>query len=151
VNKLRQAREFCFQYLFHLQLPIFESIKEELINDESKKILRSSIDEFKTSTNSLFDDEVNMFVEELISGTLQNYTSVEVTISDNLKNWKLSRLSKVDRTNLLLSVYELCYKPATPINVVINEAIEISKKFGTKESASFVNGILDNVAKSERK
>jgi N utilization substance protein B len=150
VNKLRLAREFCFQYLFHLQLPVFDSIKEELIGDQSKKILRSSINEFKSSTNSLFDDEVNMFVEELISGTLQNYTDVETTISNNLKNWKLSRLSKVDRTNLLLSVYELCYKPSTPVNVVINEAIEISKKFGTKESASFVNGILDNVAKAER-
>ena len=80
MNKLRQAREFCFQYLFHLQLPIFESIKTDLINDDSKRQLRESLSEYKDSTNSLFDDDVNRFVEDLISGTLANYDSVESTI-----------------------------------------------------------------------
>ena len=150
MNKLRQAREFCFQYLFHLQLPIFESIKTDLINDDSKRQLRESLSEYKDSTNSLFDDDVNRFVEDLISGTLANYDSVESTIVENLTNWKIDRLSKVDRTNLLLSVYELCYRPDTPVSIIINEAVEISKKFGTKESASFINGVLDNVAKSKR-
>lgn len=150
MNKLRQAREFCFQYLFHLQLPVFESIKSDLILDVSKKQLRSSLEDYKISTNSLFDDQTNLFVENLISGTLQNCEEVETIITDHLKNWKLSRLSKVDKTNLLISVYELRFNTSTPVSVVINEAIEISKKFGSAESASFINGILDSVAKSEK-
>lgn len=149
MNKLREAREFTFQYLFHLQLPVFESIKKELILDSTHSTLKDSIAEFKNSTNSMFDSETNKFIEDLIVGTLSHYDKVEEIISKNLKNWKISRLSKVDKTNLLIATYEISYVESTPINIVINEAVEISKKFGSAESASFTNGVLDNIAKNK--
>lgn len=151
MNNLTQVREFCFQYLFHLQLPIFEALRSELTLDGSDDSLKESIQEFKSTTNHLFEDEQNQIVINRIKGTLSNYRILETLIEKNLTNWKLSRLSKVDLTNLILASYELKFEKETPKKVIINEAIEITKKFGTDATKGFVNGVLDNIAKSERK
>jgi N utilization substance protein B len=149
VNKKRDAREFCFQYMFHMQLPIFQELRHELASAGDDKVLLDSISEFKESTNSLFDDELNSFVVEQIKSTIQNYNAIEEILVKYLKNWKLHRISRVEHTNLLLAANDLCFSKSAPINVIINEAIEISKKFGSLESGSFTNGILDNIAKNE--
>jgi N utilization substance protein B len=149
MNNLKEVREFCFQYLFHLQLPIYEVLKKELTTEEGQTNLISSITEFKQTTNHLFSDDLNSKVHDRIKGTLLNSENLESTIEQYLKNWKLSRLSKVDHTNLLLSTYELVYETDTPSKVVINEAIEISKKFGTLESSKFINGVLDSISKAK--
>lgn len=128
MSNIRSAREFCFQYFFHIQLPVFESLKSGLISSNSTDSLRSSVQEFKESTNTLLADKEDKFVMDQIISTLKNYQEIEDIISKNLKNWKLSRLSKVDHTNLLLAVNELCFTKYAPNTVVINEAIEISKK-----------------------
>lgn len=150
MSSLKDIREFCFQYFFHLQLPIFEEIKNQLQNDDSEAPLIDSINEYKETANKLFDNQSNKKILNRLKGTLLNYSELEDHIKAHLKNWKIERLSKVDHTNLLLATYELCYEKETPTKVVINEAIEISKKFGTEDSSSFVNGILDNLAKSIR-
>lgn len=150
MKNLTEIREFCFQYFFHLQLPIFEDIKNDLQKNETSENLINSINEYKETTNKLFDDEANQKIKSRIKGTLIHYAELEDHIKKHLKNWKIERLSKIDHTNLLLATYELCYEKETPKKVVINEAIEISKKFGTEDSSSFVNGILDNLAKDVR-
>lgn len=144
-NKKREAREFCFQYFFHIQLPVFEDSKSNLDSAE----LKESINQFKESTNTILSDELNKFSFNIIEGTLKNYNNLEESIKKYLKNWKLERISRVDHTILLLSFYELLNDKSTPFNIIINEAIEISKKFGSVESGPFVNGILDNLVKSE--
>ncbi len=147
MNKKREAREFCFQYFFHLQLPIFRELKDELRTIEDEKSLIESIDEFKETTNTLLGDELNAFILSHIKSTLVNYEKIEEILKDHLKNWKLNRISRVDNTVLLLAANELCFMRDNKKNIVINEAIEISKKFGNAESASFINGILDNISK----
>lgn len=149
MNRKREAREFCFQYFFHMQLPIFKELRDAIINENDKKAILDSLQEFKESTNTILSDELNNFVQENVLGTLKHYQEIEDIISKYTKNWKIHRLSKVDHTNLMLSTFELLFQKTTPIKVVINEAIEISKKFGTSESASFINGILDKMVKSE--
>ena len=149
MNNLRNAREFCFQFFFHLQLPVFDSLKGELQEEETHKLLSTHISDFKESTNTLLDDKMNKFVIKQLSSCLKNYKDVEKVISGNLKNWKISRLSKVDHTILILAVNELCFTKAAPPKVIINEAIELSKKFGSQESPSFINGILDSIAKKD--
>jgi len=149
VNNYRIAREFCFQYFFHLQLPVFEVLKGELKKDHKIENFRHNLNDFKASTNTLLSDEGNLYVEKQITETIKNYDEIETIISAHLKNWKISRLSKVDHTNLLLSVNELCFTKNAPMKVVINEAIEIAKKFGTQDSSSFVNGVLDSIANKE--
>ena len=143
----REAREFCFQYFFHLQLPVFEEFRKSLNTDSDTSEIKSSIDEYKESTNTLLSEENAKFVLNTVVGTLKNYEQIEDLISKKLKNWKLDRISKVDHTNLLLSTYELCFDKKTPANIVINEAIEISKKFGNKDSGAFINGVLDKLSK----
>lgn len=149
VNPMRVAREFCFQYFFHMQLPIFKELRDSYIQDQDEKAVLASIQEFKESTNTLLDDNLNKYVQEIVLGTLKKYLEIEDILSRYTKNWKVSRLSKVDHTNLMLSTFEMLYLKKTPINVIINEAIEISKKYGTSESSSFINGILDKMAKTE--
>ncbi|MDP7320347.1 MAG: transcription antitermination factor NusB [Bacteriovoracaceae bacterium] len=149
MKNIRNAREFCFQFFFHLQLPIFQELKQQLQADGGEVELNNQINEFKQTTNSLLADNEQNFVETQVKSTLKHYAELEKLIEENLKNWKISRLSKVDHTTLLLAVNELKYTQTAPKKVIINEAIEISKKFGTKESSSFINGILDNIAKKE--
>jgi len=147
VNKKREAREFCFQYFFHLQLPIFKEIKEELSKSDDESVLRESVNDFKETTNTLLEDKLSTFVLGQIKSTLLNYEKIEAILQEHLKNWKLSRISRVDNTVLLLAANELCFTKENPKNIVINEAIEISKKYGNADSGSFINGVLDNIAK----
>ncbi len=147
MNKKREAREFCFQYFFHLQLPIFKEIKEELSKSDDESALRESVSDFKETTNTLLEDKLSTFVINQIKSTLLNYEKIETILQEHLKNWKLSRISRVDNTVLLLAANELCFTKDNPKNIVINEAIEISKKYGNADSGSFINGVLDNIAK----
>lgn len=142
MNKYRSAREFCFQFFFHTQLPILEEVQATYSDEGS---LLSAISELKESTNTLLDDAENAFVQQIITTTLENSPKVEEVLSANLKNWKLDRISKVDKTILMIGVSELLFLD-TPPKVSINEAIDLSKKFGTKESPAFINGLLDKVA-----
>lgn len=132
-----------------MQLPIFQELKHELSNAGDDKVLKESLSEFKESTNTLLSDDLNTFVEEQVRSTLGHYSEIEQILEKYLKNWKLHRISRVEHTNLLLAANDLCFTKSAPVNVIINEAIEISKKFGSLESGSFINGILDNIAKNE--
>jgi transcription antitermination protein NusB len=88
---------------------------------------------------------VREFADELFSGTMQRLKEVDKVIQKHAKNWRLIRMAVVDRNVLRLAVYEFLSDATTPDTVVINEALEIAKKFSTNESAQFVNGILDSV------
>ena len=147
MNDVRVAREFCFQFFFHFQLPIFQDLREEL-KTGSLELLRDKISELKETTGILLSDQSNQFVEKQILSALTNYSEIEEHIEKNLKKWKLNRLSKVDHTILLLAVNELVFTKTAPPKVSINEAIELAKKFGTAESYSFINGVLDSVSKT---
>lgn len=150
MNKKRLAREFCFQYLFHLQLPIFKELKSTLSTSNSRDALLESISEFKETANTLLDDDLNSFILKQIEGTIRHSEEIDEILGKYLKNWTVPRLPKVDHTTLLLATFELCFENETPVNIIINEAIELSKKFGNLESTSFVNGVLDNIAKYEK-
>ena len=148
-NKKSLAREFCFQYFFHMQLPIFKELREESAASGDEKAIIASISEFKESTDTLLESELFGYVVKQVKNTLSHYAQIEEKVSSYLKNWKLERLSKVDHTVLILAFSEMLYFEQTPPKVVMNEYIEIAKKYGTKESGAFINGILDKFAKSE--
>jgi len=89
--------------------------------------------------------KVRDFADELFKGTVRSLRQIDTIIQRHTKNWRLSRMAAVDRNILRLAVFEFLSKSKTPGTVVINEALEIAKKFSTYESAQFVNGILDSV------
>jgi N utilization substance protein B len=84
---------------------------------------------------------------EWIKGTWQNLTLCDELISGAIIRWQMSRLSPVDKSILRLSVYHLNFCPDIPPKVVINEAIELGKKFSSEKSSGFINGVLDAVLK----
>ena len=85
------------------------------------------------------------FVDNLVHGVLKHQAEIDARITAQLENFTLARLSTTDRNVLRLAVYEMFYCTDIPPIVAINEAIELSKKFGTEESGSFVNGVLDRL------
>jgi len=90
-------------------------------------------------------DKVREFASQLFRGTLMRLKEIDRLIQGHTKNWRLSRMAAVDRNVLRVAVFELLSDARTPDTVVINEALEIAKKFSTNESAQFVNGILDSI------
>ncbi len=129
--KRRKAREYALQLLFQLD------IRREKPHASLLKHFWSDYDR---------DDEVKDFCEEIVKGTYKHLGKINDLIARCAKNWSLDRMSTVDRNVLRLAVYEMLYRLDIPTSVTINEAIEIAKRFGTDESGSFVNGILDRVA-----
>ena len=85
------------------------------------------------------------FFQELMIGVTKNREEIDSLIEHYSSNWKISRIACVDRNVLRIAVFEMLYCQDIPPKVSINEAIEIGKKFGTEESGSFINGILDSI------
>ncbi len=134
--KRRKAREYALQILFQ------SDFKE-------KKIDSKDLEEFwhdkKESKN------VKEFTEEIVRGTLNRLEEIDTVIEKVAENWLLKRMAAVDRNILRFAAYEILYRKDIPSAVTINEAIEIAKKFSSTESASFINGILDRLAKEAGK
>jgi N utilization substance protein B len=86
------------------------------------------------------------YAEELVKGVQKHREAIDERIAAVAVNYRIERIANVDRNILRLAVYELLFVPAVPPPVVINEAIEIAKKFSAGESKSFVNGVLDRIA-----
>lgn len=125
--KRRTARERAMQRLYQMD------ITGEL---EPKVAVENTLDE---------GEETNEFLESLVVGFVENKEAIDEAIRQNLKKWKLERISIVDRSILRVAVYEMKYMEEIPHNVTINEAIEIAKTFGDEESRRFINGVLSNI------
>ncbi|GAC1306190.1 MAG: transcription antitermination factor NusB [Vulcanimicrobiaceae bacterium] len=88
------------------------------------------------------DSEQRAFVRDLVLGTLEHEAEADALISPLLEGWTIDRLPTLDRLVLRMSVYEMTYRRETPRAVVINEAVELAKKFSTDDSPRYVNGVL---------
>lgn len=93
------------------------------------------------------DPSVAEFAAELCKGVVEHGEVIDELIERSSHNWRLSRMSRVDRNVLRVAVFELRFRPAVPDRVVINEAIEIAKQYGSTESGAFINGILDQLSR----
>ncbi|MBI2916137.1 MAG: transcription antitermination factor NusB [Elusimicrobia bacterium] len=103
----------------------------------------------KTSMGDGVTDSVKDFAVHLVNGVLQKKDEIDTIIRRYTQNWDIQRMATVDRNILRIATYEILSDPETPVSVVIDEAIEISKLYSTEDSSKFVNGILDKV-KQER-
>ena len=100
--------------------------------------------------NGNVDSESKKFAENLAQGTLSELKVIDDCIKSHAKNWDIPRMAAVDRNLLRLSTFELLENVETPVNVIINESIEIAKKYSSEDSGKFINGILDKI-KQHRK
>jgi N utilization substance protein B len=90
-------------------------------------------------------DEARQFSNKLAAGTIQHLEEIDQLIKKRAENWRISRMPIVDRNILRLAVYEFIYEPETPKSVIINEALEIARRFSTFEATQFINGVLDAI------
>jgi N utilization substance protein B len=90
------------------------------------------------------------FLEGLVTGAWKNVRALDQRVERYSQHWKISRMDRVDKSILRLAVYELLFSTETPGPVILNEGVELAKEFGTPESPSFVNGILDRIAREAR-
>ncbi len=86
----------------------------------------------------------DQFMEELVKGTAASSTAIDTRISAHSENWRVERMPAVDRNILRLAIYEMT-EAATPAAVVINEALELARRFSGEESIAFINGVLDAI------
>lgn len=94
---------------------------------------------------------VQAFANHLAEGVTSDIQRINALISRYAENWELRRMATVDRCILRMAAFELLHDLETPVNVVINEALEIAKKYSTAESSKFVNGILDKIKRERDK
>jgi len=92
------------------------------------------------------DAQAQTFARDLVAAATERSAQIDELITSASKNWRLDRMSRVDRNILRLGAGELLAFPDVPVKVVINEAVELAKRFGTAESSAFVNGVLDRIA-----
>jgi len=143
----RQGREIALKIIYSLQDqedPV-ETILEDFWRNFrfQNDILGEPID----VADGSIPYEVRRFAEELILGVAENLEKIDQVIEENSTNWALDRMARVDLSLLRMAAFELLFRQETPTSVVINEAIEIGKRFGTKDTPAFVNGILDKISR----
>jgi N utilization substance protein B len=132
VGVRRDAREQALQALYAI----------ELNPSTAREALRLFWDGARCSAT------VRGFADELIAGVLEHQAEVDAKIKEKSANWSLSRMARIDLAIIRLAAFELLFRADIPKNVTINEAIEIAKKFGSEESPAFVNGIVDEIART---
>jgi len=101
--------------------------------------------------NKKHDEETLSFARTLIAGTINNLKLIDESIKKQLEHWDLSRLSFVDRAILRFSTFSLFFQDDVPDTVIINEAVDIAKIYGSDDSYRFVNGVLDGIRKEKEK
>jgi N utilization substance protein B len=93
------------------------------------------------------DPDTRAFARELVDGVRGGLQQIDGLIGGAAEHWRLPRLSRVDLNLLRLATFELIGRPEIPASVTLNEAVEIARRFGSEESAAFVNGVLDHIAR----
>lgn len=127
----KQAREEAFILIF-----------EKAFNN-------SSVEDILELAAEVRDLEPDDYINTVFFGVFEKLDEIDALISENAVGWKIERISKTALSVLRLAIFEMKYFEEIPVSVSINEAVELCKKYATKEDSSFVNGILSTIAKKQ--
>ena len=131
MGKRRKSRGLALQLLYQL----------DVTKQDPPKVLAQFQQHF------LPDEERDEFLESLVLGVLEHSQEIDRLLKQFSENWRLDRMSIIDRNILRMATFELLYCDDIPPKVTLNEAIDLGKEYGTEESGSFINGILDRLQK----
>jgi len=159
MGKRREGRERAIQFLFQHDLnppedlagaldQFWESQRAASIAGDKAVATWGQVVELPPPTTG--EAAVRLFADPLIRGTIEHRDEAAEAIQKHAKNWELHRIAAVDRNILRLGVYELLCEPATPAAVILDEAVEMAKRFGEADSPAFVNGVLDAIRRRVR-
>lgn len=138
MSQSRKAREAAAQILYQV-----EEASGRLPDDPTAGLNRFF-------ENFEHDPQARADAETLVRGVCQAQTAIDEALGRHSTRWKLNRMAKVDRNILRLAAHELMTRTDVPARVVLNDAIELGKKFGSESSSAFINGVLDPVAREAR-
>lgn len=153
------AREMAVQMLYQSDLggsplphifstfDLTEYLAREAAPGEVKRGLPTLEERAEHSKRRKRIEEAFEYAQELVRGTVDNQERIDGLIRGQADNWRIERMPAVDRNILRLAVYEMLHERETPKLVVLDEAIELAKKFGSEQSGRFVNGLLDGLLK----
>lgn len=132
----RQSRELALQVLFQLEFSQHIDFRESL------EIFRKNFEA---------PAEVWSYADELLEGIITHREQIDSLMQSSTAHWSLKRMALVDRNLMRIAIFEICYlQGTTPPKVAINEALEIAKKYSSTDSAGFINGVLDQVLKTQK-
>lgn len=132
--KRRELREHIFELLFRIEFNSVEEMPEQI------RMFFESLGEVEPKDQA--------YIEQKYAHIMEKLPEIDKTLEETAEGWKVSRMGKTDLTILRLAVYEMEYDEDVPVGVAVNEAVELSKKFGGDESPAFVNGILGKIGKT---
>ena len=130
----KTAREHAFRILFSAQ---FQQEKAQVL-----------VERYLQGQDVSLEEKDEQFIQREIEGAIREQDPIYARIEEALKEWKLSRLDRVDRAILQIAVYEMLYEEEIPTSVSINEAVELAKKYSTEAAPAFINGVLGTIAKN---
>jgi N utilization substance protein B len=136
MRKRTKAREAALKILYAV----------DITGDDPK----ACIERYWRGESDRIEGDIVKYADLLVIGTSDNISRIDRLISKYADNWQMSRMAVIDRNILRFAVYELLYLKDIPPKVAINEAIDIAKKYGDRDSGKFVNGVLDKINKTER-
>ncbi len=131
----RQARELALQALFFFDMDKSDPVK--------------SLEVFCDNNEEKLTEGVKPFFIDLVKGVVENSAQIDALLNKYSKNWKISRMPAVDRNIMRVATFEFIKCSDIPTSVTINEAVEIGKNYGTRDSGSFINGVLDRIRSLE--
>jgi N utilization substance protein B len=131
LGKRRKSRELALQTLYQWNI--------------TQRDVRQILDQLRAHFSP--KEEKDEFAERIVLGVLEHCSHLDRVIEASSEHWRLDRMSLIDRNILRIATFELLYCSETPPKVVLNEAIDLGKRFGSDDSGSFINGILDRVQK----
>ncbi|HAN09401.1 MAG TPA: transcription antitermination factor NusB [Clostridiales bacterium] len=131
--KRRESREHILQILFQINFHPREEFAEKV--------------KLYLENNDSLDEEMKDFVISYVNGVAKNIDEIDKVINKKSKGWKTTRMSNTDVTILRISVYEMLFLKDVPVNISINEAVELAKKYSNDDSPGFVNALLGDIVR----
>lgn len=163
VGKRRRSREMAVQMLYQQELggsPLeqvfaafdahdyLQEARDAEEESEPKPSAEATRKRIAAEERQL--DEALAYARQLVEGTVEHGAAIDELIRAHTENWRLERMPAIDRNILRLAIFEMLFQDGVPKVVIVDEAIEIAKKFGAENSGRFVNGLLDGILRSER-
>ncbi len=129
MGKRRRSREFSLQVLYQL----------EIVKQNPLQAIHQLSDHFSP------EEGTDEFVKRVVLGVMEHRQEIDRLIEERSEHWRLDRMTFIDRNILRIAIFELLYCSEIPPKVTLNEAIDLGKRYGSEESGSFINGILDRI------
>lgn len=141
IKSRHKAREAALQILYRMEVAAQNSAAGSAA-ESSKNLIRELQSHFE---HFQVPEGLREYAAQLVAGTLQHQAAIDAILEKHAANWKVARMGFVDRSLLRMATYEMLHLKDVPPTVVIDEAIELGKQFGTADTPGFVNGILDAI------